>query len=554
MSGNLRDPSLIDHSRLSPAMSTDAPGTTTTDAQGATQTVGGCEAGAGESSVEDDTTILSTTTIRAFANRLNPQKILTVALLVFINLINYMDRYTISAVLPEIQKFYGISDANSGMLSTSFILSFMVLAPLFGYLGDRYNRLVIMSGGILFWAGTTLAGSFVPADKFWLFLLLRVLVGVGEASYSTIAPTIIADLFTDEWRTAVLTIFYFAIPAGAGLGFIVAGYVDAATGHWQDVLRITPAMGVLSVILLWVVLRKDPPRGEAEGATTIQATSWTQDLKHIITNKSFVLSCLGYTCQCFIVGSVAFWVPSYMSRAYILRGEDPPTTGIAKIFGLITALSGIIGVVSGTAIAAKWKHKCRSSAPDCWVSAIGLFSCAPLLFFSLVLAEYDANTTWAIVFMAEVALCLDWAIVTDILLYVTVPTRRSTAEALQILTSHLLGDAGSSYLIGLLSDAMQPSPNDKNSDFFSLQRSLFITPFVGVIGGLLFLVCAWYVDKDKAVVDAVIHGAPEDVLPAVLGVTTNDREDDEEMLVPPAFGIQTPQMARNTTISNAPVV
>ena len=92
-----------------------------------------------------------------------------------------------------------------------------MLAPLFGYLGDRYNRLVIMSGGILFWAGTTLAGSFVPADKFWLFLLLRVLVGVGEASYSTIAPTIIADLFTDEWRTAVLTIFYFAIPGSCWL-------------------------------------------------------------------------------------------------------------------------------------------------------------------------------------------------------------------------------------------------------------------------------------------------------------------------------------------------
>ena len=60
-------------------------------------------------------------------------------------------------------------------------------------------------------------------------------------------------------------------------------------------------------------------------------------------------------------------VPTYMSRAYILREEVPPTTEIAKNFGVITSVSGIVGVVSGTFISSKWKHRIRSSAPDCWV-------------------------------------------------------------------------------------------------------------------------------------------------------------------------------------------
>ena len=70
-------------------------------------------------------------------------------------------------------------------------------------------------------SGMTLLGSFVPDDLFWAFVVLRGLVGVGEASYSTVAPTIIADLFSNQLRTNMLTVFYFAIPVGSGLGYIV---------------------------------------------------------------------------------------------------------------------------------------------------------------------------------------------------------------------------------------------------------------------------------------------------------------------------------------------
>lgn len=527
MSGNIADPDLIDHSRRSPALTAS---TTGRDVSVATTSDG----------------ILSSSASGSQTSEARPsiQKFVCVGLLVFINLINYMDRYTISAVLPDIKTFYKIDDTQSGMLNTSFILAFMVLAPIFGYLGDRYNRLVIMSVGILFWAGTTLAGSFVPGDQFGLFLTLRALVGVGEASYSTIAPTIIADLFTHKWRTAMLTVFYFAIPAGAGLGFLSAGFVEQATGHWQDVLRITPALGLASVILLWIVLRRDPPRGEAEGATGLQSKGWISDLYHIVRNKSFIFSCLGYTCQCFIVGAIAFWVPTYMSRAYVLRGETPPNTGIAKIFGAITASSGIIGVVAGTFLSSKWKTKTASSQPDCWVSAIGLIASAPLLYLALVYAQYDPTSTWVLVFLGEILLCLDWAIVTDILLYVTVPTRRSTAEAIQILTSHALGDAGSSYLVGQLSDAIKKGmADDTEADFVALQRSLFVNPFVGVVGGLLFLVCAWYIDKDKAVVDAVIAGAVEDAPPNILTVQHEDGME-RQLIDASTIGSETPSISR----------
>lgn len=62
------------------------------------------------------------------------------------------------------QKYYSIDKAQAGLLQTSFIISYMLLSPIFGYLGDRYNRKIIMAVGIGFWSLVTLAGSFVPAE------------------------------------------------------------------------------------------------------------------------------------------------------------------------------------------------------------------------------------------------------------------------------------------------------------------------------------------------------------------------------------------------------
>lgn len=92
----------------------------------------------------------------------------------------------------------------------------MIFAPLFGYFGDRYSRKWIMILGVALWSGTTLIGSFMT--NFYGFLAFRAMVGIGEASYSTIAPTLISDMFVNDIRSKMLALFYFAIPVGSGLG------------------------------------------------------------------------------------------------------------------------------------------------------------------------------------------------------------------------------------------------------------------------------------------------------------------------------------------------
>ncbi|XP_013413275.1 protein spinster homolog 1 isoform X2 [Lingula anatina] len=435
-----------------------------------------------------------------------------VAVLLFINLLNYMDRFTIAGVLTKIRPYYQLDDQLSGLLQTVFIVSYMLLSPLFGYLGDRYNRKIIMVAGICFWSGITLASSFVPANMFGLFLFLRGCVGIGEASYSTIAPTLIADLFVKDMRTKMLAIFYFAIPIGSGLGYIVGSEIATALGNWKWALRVTPVLGVICVILISTLV-KEPPRGQAEGGTHLHSTSYLDDLKYLLKNKSFVWSTLGFTSVAFVTGALALWAPTYVYNSILVQDQvdrtpkqkDDLSSSVSLTFGIITCLAGFFGVGIGAESARRLRSKFDARA-DPFVCAFGLLSCMPFLYVAIVVSQYNTIVTWVLIFLGETLLCLNWSIVADILLGVVIPTRRSTAEAVQIVMSHLLGDAGSPYLIGLMSDKIRGNePKYPQYEYFALQYALYITAFVAVLGGGAFLATAIYIVYDKKKTDKIIH-------------------------------------------------
>ncbi|XP_050193376.1 protein spinster homolog 1-like [Myiozetetes cayanensis] len=125
-----------------------------------------------------------------------------------------MDRFTVAGVLPEVEDYFGIGDSSSGLLQTVFISSYLVLAPVFGFLGDRHSRKRLLALGLALWTGVTLATSFVPPQRFGALLAGRALVGSGEAAYSTLAPTLVADLYRGPARSRALGAFYLMVPLG----------------------------------------------------------------------------------------------------------------------------------------------------------------------------------------------------------------------------------------------------------------------------------------------------------------------------------------------------
>uniref|UniRef100_A0A672FAE6 Protein spinster homolog 3-like n=1 Tax=Salarias fasciatus TaxID=181472 RepID=A0A672FAE6_SALFA len=433
-----------------------------------------------------------------------------VAVLCYINLLNYMERYTIAGVLSNIQAFFDISDSTAGLLQTVFICSFLLLAPLFGYLGDRYNRKYIMIGGLIIWLTTAAASSF--AGQFWLLMLLRGLVGIGEASYSTIAPTIIGDLFTGGKRSVMICIFYIFIPVGSGLGYIAGAGIAAVTGDWRWALRITPILGVVGLALL-VFLCPNPPRGAAEtlGEGITEQSSYLEDVKYLLKIKSYVWSSLGVTALAFLTGALAFWMPTFLSRAQVAQGLRPPCvkepcdSTDSFIFGAVTVATGILGGALGTTLSRRYREKFPNTDPI--ICAVGMIGSVPCLFIIIFVASASIPATYVFIFIGEWLLSLNWAVTADILLCVVVPTRRSTAEALQITVGHLLGDAGSPYLIGVISDAIQASkPESSDWSFQSLKYSLLLCPIIGVLGGVFFAVASLYVTGDREAVQRLFEG------------------------------------------------
>uniref|UniRef100_A0A8C5TB86 Sphingolipid transporter 3 (putative) n=1 Tax=Malurus cyaneus samueli TaxID=2593467 RepID=A0A8C5TB86_9PASS len=352
---------------------------------------------------------------------------LVVAVLCFGNLINFMDWFIVPGILLDIQKYFGLSDGKTGLLQTVFTLCYMLAAPIFGYLGDRYNRKIILGAGIFFWSGVTLGSSFITESYYRIFVLSRGLVGIGSASYSTIAPTIIADLFEEGKRTTVLSIFYIFIPVGSGCGYMLAAGMAKSTGDWHWAFRVSrfslfPHIPFFLISLICFLLT---------------------------SSCSFVCSSLGLTAMAFITGALGMWVPLFLYRAQVVQGIVPPclqescNSSNSLIFGGITIGTGILGVIAG-AEAARRLRKINNKA-DPLICATSMFISALCLYIALMVAQTNILSTFFSVLMFP----LLWAVFCALFQYVVTPRRQSTAIALQILVSHLLGDAGSPYLIGV---------------------------------------------------------------------------------------------------------
>ncbi|XP_076025047.1 protein spinster homolog 3 isoform X2 [Genypterus blacodes] len=371
-----------------------------------------------------------------------------------------------------------------------------------------------MIGGLCVWLLTATASSFVTKSYFWVLVLMRALVGTGEASYTTVAPTIIADLFTGTRRSVMISAFYIFIPVGSGLGYISGSSLAALTGNWQWALRLTPIMGVLGLVLL-IFFCPNPPRGAAEthGTGVTEPSSYLDDVKYLVKNKSFVWSTLGVTSMAFLTGAFAFWMPTFLYRAQVYQGHQQAcNTQICEnkhsyIFGAVTVATGILGVCVGAALSRHFRDKVSNADPV--ICAVGMLGSVPCLLIILFVAQTSIPVTYVFIFLGETLLSLNWPILADILLYVVIPTRRATAEALQISVGHLLGDAGSPYLVGVISDALSTyHPESNDWSFHSLKYSLLLCPFVGILGAVFFLMTSLYITEDRRVAQQLCEGDP----------------------------------------------
>ena len=391
------------------------------------------------------------------------------ALLFGVNLLNYIDRQVIYAVFPLIKNDLNISDTKLGFLGSSFMISYMVSAPLLGWMGDRMSRVKLASAGLAFWSLATAGAGF--ASSYRLLLAARTSVGIGEASFGTVAPGLLADYFPKEKHGRVLSYLYLAIPVGSALGYLLGGIIGQAMG-WQAAFFIVGIPGLLLVLPLNSL--RDPRRLFIEETVKKYSMKSEKDYAALFS-RSFITNTMAMAAMTFALGGLAQWFPTFLYRIHYLdvaRGN--------ALFGGVTVLAGISGTLAGGWLGDRFQKKSRKGY--LMVSGWGFLIGAPITAYALITPNLSICMT--AVFFAEFFLFLNTGPLNTVIVTITKPAIRTMAFAVNIFFIHAFGDAVSPAILGWL------------SDLWGLRRALLVTPFAFLTAALFCFLCTRFIERD----------------------------------------------------------
>ena len=395
----------------------------------------------------------------------------TLGVLTAINLLNYIDRYLVPPLVPELERTLGLTDHQVGWLWPAFMLVYMVAAPVFGAWGDRGSRTRPIALGVIIWSLATVLSGL--ARSYPQLFAARALVGIGEAAYVAIAPALLADCFPAATRGRVLAVLNMAIPVGAALGYVLGGLLGHHFG-WRAAFFVC---GVPGLLLAVAVLRlPDEPRARERGATAqgiAAATTATSEALalylSLLRRGPFRLLVLGYAAYTFALGGLGFWMPTFLQR---VRGlpADQATTG----FGAIVVVTGFFGTLVGGWLGDYCLK--RSAQGYLWFSGFITLAAAPLAL--LALSAPQPAVFYPAVVLAELLLFMSTGPINAAIVNSVEPFERASAVALSMFVIHLLGDVPSPPLIGYLSHVD------------SLARAVLLVPAGVAVGGIVWLVAA----------------------------------------------------------------
>jgi MFS family permease len=400
------------------------------------------------------------------------------SVLTLVNFLNYIDRQVLPAVAPRMRAELGLSQSEIGFMEDALLISFTVLALLFGRLGDRYSRTKLMAGAAVVWSAAT-ALTAITDHSPWLpralqfqvpifhltvalsgvalaLCAVRALVGIGESSYSTITPTLIADYFPPARRATALGVFQAAIPMGFALGYVIGGVLAAYFG-WRAAFVIVGLPGMITAVFVWLL--KEPERGKSETAASIaelQAndrkaadTNHESSLKtfwRIIRTRDWLLSTAGYTALTFVLGAFATWASSMLQEE-----KGMSEIGANLVLGLTTLSAGALGTFGGGWIADRIVAK-RRNGYFLVCAAGSLLGIVPSI---LALVTHRPIYFITAIFVTVFFLFINNAPFHAILVGSVPPTIRASAMAMNIVAIHLFGDVISRGGVGVLSDNLK---------------------------------------------------------------------------------------------------
>jgi predicted MFS family arabinose efflux permease len=262
------------------------------------------------------------------------------AVLVLVYAVNFIDRNILSVLLQPIKEEMQVSDTWMGLLTGPAFAIFYTFAGIpIARVADRGSRVVVMAVGIAFWSLMTAVSG--QARSFAQLAAARVGVGVGEASATPAAHSLLSDYFPPRQRTRALAIYNGGASLGVLFGLLLGGWLATSVG-WRMAFAVVGLPGLLVALLVWLTV-PEPRRGTSEGRVDAgDPPGLGETLRYLLAMPSFRHVAVATALYSIAAYCLLGWAPTFMLRVHGLSLAE-----IGLKLGLVIGIAGAVGQYAG---------------------------------------------------------------------------------------------------------------------------------------------------------------------------------------------------------------